>query len=156
MNEFTAKKIGEVIAFARVGNDTFEKGKEALECFLSNEEIEKIIEANIAHAKKAEEIAKEFGLDSIALLKADKTVEKITAMRDLYINGDWGNPVEISEWLGFYLGGAIVHWHLVKGASEQIGRDDFMALALGALGFHEEMLSDVSDFLSDNGLALSK
>ena len=48
MNEFGAKKLGEVLAFAVVEIETFEKGRTALSKVLGEEEVKKLSPVAIA------------------------------------------------------------------------------------------------------------
>ena len=43
MNEFTAKKLGEVLAFAEVGMETFEKGRDAFISVFGDEMVQSFV-----------------------------------------------------------------------------------------------------------------
>jgi len=57
MEEFSARKLGEVLAFAEVGIETFEKGREALEKVFGKDKVEEVLAKNKAHAEKIKNIA---------------------------------------------------------------------------------------------------
>jgi hypothetical protein len=118
MNTFVAGKLGEVLAFARIGSDTLEKGKKGFAKIMDEDRIdgaqlafddlEEAIEAYAAAKEVSEKVA----------ASAKEAEKKITDMRDTYIDGKWDEESEVLEWMGFYGGAALVHWHLLAGASE--------------------------------------
>jgi len=113
INEFIAKKLGEVLAFAEVGIETLERGQEGFASVLGKSAPEKMLETNKEHSALLKKIAaddKQFG--SVTLAKSIKTGEKLRKMRDLYVGDEWDNGVELLEWSGFFEGAALVHWQL--------------------------------------------
>ena len=119
MNEFTAKKLAEVQAFINLSNVISKQAGDSLK-----QAMPKVsagldgIDANLG------EFIKDPTLQTVFETKVGKTVQKVTAMMDLYIGDEWDNPVEIAEWLSFYSGSASAHSALA-------------AAALGALGMAE-------------------
>src|SRR5690606_25418419 len=103
-----AKKLGEVLAFGFVLEDTIEKGEGALKEALGDE-LDSLIKGNKKHIESVKQIAEEKSVGEETLSKAEKTSEKLKAMRDLYVGDEWDNPVELMEWGGFFHGAAIVH-----------------------------------------------
>jgi DNA-binding PadR family transcriptional regulator len=77
MNEFGAKKLGEVLAFAAIGFETTEKGKEAFTELFSNEAIQDLIEEQRAHIEVCETFAEKFNVKEIVLKKAESTSAKL-------------------------------------------------------------------------------
>lgn len=140
MNEFAAKKLGEVLAFNRVGTETVEKGRVALVEALGEEKILDMEEKNRIHGEEVMRIATEAGVIDTTLAKADKTGEKLTQMRDLYVGDQWDNATELLEWSGFFEGAAIVHWGLIKGVAEAINDENLMTLAEESVNWHYELL----------------
>ncbi len=152
MNEFTAKKLGEVLAFSFVGVENFEKSKEALGCFLSYDEIENKLRVLQDQGKILKEIAEEASVLQISLPKSEKTAEKLLLMRDIYLKAeDYDNPSEVAEWLGFFEGAAIVHFQLVKGAAESSQNEKLLSLSYDAIALHNEIFDCVADYLSGHG-----
>lgn len=152
MNDFVAKKLGEVMAFAVLGNKTLEQGKEALLAdVLSEDEFDRLKGLNETHQKKLEKFASEGGKSDVTLPKSDATVKKIGGMRDTYIGDEWDNATEIMEWMGFFEGAAIVHWALVSGAASALGNDELEELAEDAMTHHRQLLGSVEQYLRDNG-----
>lgn len=144
MTEFSARKLGEVLAFARVGADTIERGRAALEETFGAEGVDALLAANLEHAEAIEGMAADAGMAEATLAKSEGTTAKLKQMRDLYVGDQWDNPVELMEWNGFFVGAAIVHWALVKGAAEGMGSDAMKALADQALGFHNATFDTVN------------
>jgi hypothetical protein len=145
MTEFTAKKLGEVLAFAEVGVETFEKGKEALgTVFEGMDGVDGAIEDSRAHAAEIERVATEAGMMDAVRTKADGTGKKLRAMRDLYVADQWDNATELMEWHGFFEGAAIVHWSLVKGAAEGMDSEELHTLTLKSHDFHNEILDTIN------------
>ncbi|MCX6703649.1 MAG: hypothetical protein NTV02_03100 [Candidatus Zambryskibacteria bacterium] len=147
MNEFTAKKLGEVLAFAEVGIETFEKGRDALTSVLGADMLESLIEESEMHASSIRKIATDEGTLDIVQKKLDGTGAKLRAMRDLYVGDQWDNPTELLEWSGFFEGAATVHWALVKGAAEAKEDKDLITLAETGLHRHHRMLEKASELL---------
>ena len=146
MDEFTAKKIGEVLAFARIGHETLEKGREALEkLFGGVGSIDKYINENALHARALEDTADAYPeVKDIILAKADKTAGKLRQMLDLYVGDEWDNAIELLEWHGFFEGAAIVHWYLVQGATEKAKVKRVSTFANSVIEFHEKFLMKVA------------
>ena len=145
INERTAKKIGEVLAFAKCGLDTFERGKKALQ-EISKDGYDNYIEDSNKFIKKISDIADEYEVGEMIDRKADKTLEKLKTMRDLYIGDEWDNPVEILEWHGFFFGAGMVHWALVESSARQSDINNLTTLAEEGVAFyHEQLMTTVSE-----------
>ncbi|MDB5204009.1 MAG: hypothetical protein JWP09_37 [Candidatus Taylorbacteria bacterium] len=156
MNEFTAKKLGEVLAFAKIGNETIVKAMTVFEELFSKTEIDGFIAKNNAHAEALVAFAKAQNVSEIVLPKSEKTGAKLVAMRDAYVGDEWNNPSEVFEWWGFFGGAALAHWNLVKGVGETLNDDVLTALAFDALGFHESLYNASTGLLSDIGREKAK
>lgn len=151
INEFVAKKIGEVVAFTRVSLDTIERGKEALVAHLGEECVVDMIEKNRMHGDELLRIATDGGAIDTTLAKADKTEQKLKAMRDLYVGDEWDNAVELMEWSGFFEGAAVVHWALVRGAVESLNHEGGIILAQEGVNYHYELLELAESELASVG-----
>lgn len=146
MTEFSARKLGEVMAFARVGTDTIERGRAALETvFEGAAGVDALLAANAGHAEALAAMADGAGMGEVTRAKAEATGGKLRQMRDLYVGDQWDNPVELMEWSGFFVGAAIVHWELVRGAADGMGDEAMRALADDALAFHKGSFGTVSE-----------
>ena len=132
MNEFIAKKLGEVVAFSRIGLELEERGGAAFDEALSSDTAE--YKAQLVAWESA---ALEMG-NEVTTAKAEKTTEKLRKMMELYIGDEWDNSVELLEWMSFFYGSASAHWSLVSGASEAAGLSDLHAMAGEAQeGYHQ-------------------
>lgn len=151
INEFVAKKLGEVLAFNRVGTDTLEKGRVALTEVLGEEHILDREEKNRIHGEAIIQIATEGGVIDTTLEKAKKTEEKLRTMRELYVADQWDNATELLEWSGFFEGAAIVHWALVRGAGESLNNEQLITVANEAIGYHYELLEKSESELGTKG-----
>lgn len=140
MNEFTAKKLGEVLAFTDVANNTIEQGKNALVQVLGEERVLDMVEKNRIHGEEIIRIATDNGVIDTTLAKAKKTTEKLIAMRDLYVADQWDNATELMEWSGFFEGAAVVHWALIRGCAETLNDEAFITLATEGVTYHYELL----------------
>lgn len=140
MNEFVAKKLGEVLAFTRVSSETIEKGRAALVAALGEEKILDMQEKNRMHGEGIMKVATDAGVIDTTLAKADKTSEKLRAMRDLYVGDQWDNATELLEWSGFFEGAAIVHFGLVRGAAQALDHAALSIIAEEGVDWHYELL----------------
>lgn len=146
MEQFAAKKLGEVLAFARVGAETIERGRAALDKTFGAENMEGFLETNRKQAEKIEELARKMGVAEITLPKSEKTGEKLRAMRELYLKeDDWQDAAELMEWLGFFEGAAVIHWRLVEGAVEKSGERELIDLAAQGAATHAGALEKVGE-----------
>ncbi|MEX1014562.1 MAG: hypothetical protein WDZ80_05370 [Candidatus Paceibacterota bacterium] len=141
--EKKAKKLGEVLAFAGVGIDTLEKGKEGFLKSWDETKINKLIEINKSHQKKLESVIESLETREIGMKKADATSEKLSKMRDMYIGDEWDDNIELFEWSGFFEGAAIVHWSLIKGAAE--GNEELKSLVEEADKYHRDLFEEVNE-----------
>ncbi len=163
MNEFVAKKLGEVLAFAEVGVETFERGRNAMQSAYGVERATQIIRDNKLHSEAIRKIADDNGVLEIVMKKLHGTETKLRAMRDLYVGDQWDNPTELLEWSGFFEGAAVVHWALVVGASEALltlthpmSHDDLILLANAGRDLHESILHDALNALHAIGKTKAK
>jgi hypothetical protein len=147
MNEFTAKKLGEVLAFTEVGLETFTKGRAAFESALGPEEVKHALEALAAQTDLIHTIANGASVLPTVLKKLEGTGEKLRKMRDLYVGDEWENPTELLEWSGFFEGAAVVHASLLQGTAEEIGHAELLALSNEALNFHKSLLDRAIELL---------
>lgn len=149
MNEFSAKKLGEVLAFAEVSLDTIEKSRVALsEVFDSVESVER---ANKEHREAILELVANSDMAEITTNKASATGEKLKKMRDMYIGDEWDNPAELMEWSGFFEGAALVHWALVRGVGDKLGHKELVNIAEIAESFHRDLLDKVELKIKETG-----
>ncbi|HEY1074364.1 MAG TPA: hypothetical protein VGE59_01535 [Patescibacteria group bacterium] len=156
MNEFTAKKLGEVLAFCRVGAETIEKGHEGFVKVADVEKLEKTISQLNNHADMIIDFADKAGMKEVTLTKCEGTSNKLRAMRDMYVGEEWDNAAELLEWKGFFEGAAIVHWALVEGAAKSLDLAELADLADDAQDKHEDLLEFVSKSLEKIGSEKAK
>ncbi len=148
LNEFSAKKLGEVAAFARVGIETLVKGRNALSPILAVGDTITLFEE---HEKSLQGLAEGYGVTEIFDSKTTTTSDKLRLMRDAYVGDEWDNPTELLEWLGFFGGAAIVHWGLVLGVGEGKDNQILKDLASQAIHIHEELLTHARAHLQKTG-----
>jgi hypothetical protein len=156
LNEFVAKKLGEVLAFAVVGIETFEKGSKALVSVLGDDMVEDVLQKCEEHKAKILEIAENQVVSDVVLKKLDGTGVKLRGMRDLYVGDQWDNPTELLEWSGFFEGAALVHWSLVKGAGETTTHPEIIKLAKEATLLHQELFDKAVKLLHEVGKTKAK
>lgn len=150
MNDFSAKKLGEVVAFCEVGAETLERGKEALEGRF-DESVERMIEAHKAHATEFLRIAQTFEKDDITKEKAAATREnKLEQMRALYLSeDDWEDATELMEWMGFFEGATIVHLRVIEGVAEKLESDELKNATDETIAYHEKLLERVGEIIKE-------
>ncbi len=145
MTEFSARKLGEVLAFARVGSETMERGRTALASVFGEAEVAELIESQKQHDIAITAASTAADMAEKTLAKAEGTGSKLRSMRDMYVGDEWDNPAELMEWLGFFEGAAIVHWSLVKGAAEGMGNAEVGSLAQTGIQFHQGVFNTVNE-----------
>jgi hypothetical protein len=151
MNTFISSKLGEVLAFARVGKDTVQTGREGFLKFISDNELEDISEKCESLENSISAFATKNNVTDDVEEAAEEAEEKITDMRDEYIDGEWDAPDEVLEWMGFYTGAALVHWHLIMGAAESMGNEGLRTLAADAVDFYSGLFVQDEDILHSIG-----
>lgn len=156
MNKFSAKKLGEVLAFAEVGQDTIEKGYEALVSVLGEDLTNDFREKNHNQAEIISALADAESVSETVKTKTEKTGEKLKKMRDLYVGDEWDNPTELLEWSGFFEGAAIVHWRLVSGVAETLNNDELKKLAEEGIALHQTFLREAESHLEKLGIEKAK
>jgi hypothetical protein len=153
MNDFVARKIGEVMAFTRVGQEIFDKAPE----------LSTVLDAELIADAKSKLKSQYNGLreaagdkKDVSETKADATSDKLRRLADTYVGEEWDNPVEVMEWLGFFEGAAVVHCALVKGAAETLENTDLASLAEEAGTLHHDFLHTVREALHRVGAERAK
>ena len=151
MNPTIAYKLGEVLAFARVGQDSITKAKGALSAALKDDEVENInatlkdFEQQIEDTISTEDIADEVHD------KAKEAEDKITKMRDTYLGGQWDDQSEALEWMGFFSGAALVHWYLLAGAAEKMDNAKLTSMTKEAIDFYAKFFTNDEQLLKKLG-----
>lgn len=148
MNEFIAKKLGEVLAFSRVGQSLLERGAAGFEQIWEADQL-----SDIAAKLAEQQQALEQDASDTTLAKADATGAKLTGMAETYIGDQWDNPAELLEWLGFFAGAAVVHWRLVEGAAEQVEDTELTKLVHLGVELHAGWLTEVGEKIKQLGAA---
>ena len=138
MNEFVGKKLGEVLAFSRLGVELLERGQAALQDTFTD--YEELIEALQAQAESIKEVASNAELEEAAEAKAEATGDKLRGMMETYIGEEWDNLAELLEWMGFFEGAAVVHWRLVEGVAESLEDTTLHQLAADGADMHHDLL----------------
>lgn len=124
------KKIGEALAFSRVGEDLFIRAKGALVSGFGEtwygSKLKEIIEAR----EGVDGLVRSFE-DGSAVVeeKVAKTTEKIENMQSIYLTeDDWNDLDEVVEWMSFWVGGAIVHWAVLERSFKALNVSEAIAL----------------------------
>jgi len=140
MTEFTARKLGEVLAFSQVGAETMEKGRPAFESVFGAEKVNALIAGQNDHAAAITKGARDAGMADATMAKAAATGTKLRAMRDMYVGDQWDNAAELLEWSGFFEGAAVVHFSLVQGSGEALANEEIKGLGAQGMSFHNDIL----------------
>lgn len=149
MNEFVAKKLGEVWAFSRIGLELVERGEEAaVEALGDASTTDTFVDTLQSLAGDVADISNE-----TTSAKADATEEKLRGMMEAYIGDEWDNPVELMEWLSFFLGSAAGHWSLVNGAASSMDDASLQQTAGSAVAFYNQQLTTTQNKLHQHGKA---
>lgn len=129
MTEKAAKKLGEVLAFSYASNELIQNGHEGLTKVFHADTVLQIKNRHINLAETLKQIATKHNVLDIVTTKADKTHIKLNDMANMYIKEEWDNPAELLEWLGFFVGAAIIHWQLVAGVADQMKDQELINLS---------------------------
>jgi hypothetical protein len=151
INETVAKKLGEVLAFNRVGEDTIAKGRTALTTALGEEKVMDMEEKFRIHGEGIIQFATEQAAIDTVLAKSAKTEEKLKTMRNLYIGEKWDDAIELLEWSGFFEGAAVVHWAFIRGASEALNDEMLMTFSEEGKNYRYELLEMAESELEAKG-----
>lgn len=155
LNTFSAKKLGEVLAFALVGQETWEKGSAALEPLFPGK-VGEIMKEHLDQSTAIRSLAEEAKIWDQTAAKAKATGAKLQTMRDGYIGDSWDDAAELLEWLGFFEGAAFMHWKLVEGIADSIGHDDLPELVGRSVIFHHDLLLECAEVIKEVGGERSK
>jgi hypothetical protein len=147
MNEFTAKKLGEVLAFAEVGAETWGTGRAALVSVFGEEKVGGYISTLNTVSDTIKALADRAQVLATVITKLEKTGDKLRKMRDLYVGDEWDNPTELLEWSGFFEGAAVVHASLLHGAAQEMGHAELASIATQSLNHHKSIFDEVTEQL---------
>ncbi len=151
MNQFTAKKLGEVLAFANIGLEIIEKGKGTLTRILGQNSVDALAKMTQEQQANIQEIAGQKQVLDAVRAKSQGTEEKLRQMQDLYLQNKWDDESELLEWLGFFEGAALVHWKLVEGAAQH-SDDNYLARVVNkSLTMHQALLFKISEAIKRIG-----
>lgn len=151
MNNYTAKKIGEVLAFQQIMIETIARGRKALDEAYGSSRVDEILVKSEKFEDAIEAEAKTAGVEEAVIAKAEATSGKLRSMQELYIGDEWDNPVELLEWSGFFHGAGVAHASLAKGASEALSLETLKSLSLEIFQFHHNLLHETNSHLEDQG-----
>jgi len=147
MNEFTAKKLGEILAFTEVGFETLSKGKNVFESTFGAEKVAHIKKMLLTQKDSIHTLADRAGTLKVVLDKFEKTAEKLVKMRDLYVENGWESSLELLEWFGFFEGGIVTHSSILQGAALEMSHSELKGIADQCLAFHRELLEGITTLL---------
>ncbi len=147
MDEFVAKKLGEVHAFVCLVIDTYERGAAGFGAALTPEAISKTNNTLDELKSRIEHIADQEHVRAAVLAKSDKTLAKITRARDDYVAERWDDTVELYEWFSFNAGAGAAHAHEVFGAGQALKHDALTSVTRDARNYFDSLLADSKDYL---------
>ncbi len=145
MNEKVAKKVGEAYAFASVLEETFTRNESVMRS-LFDSYADLMKETVQSQQDELRSIAEEFGMSEVVLPKAERTSVKIQNMADMYVGDEWDNPVEVLEWMSFFVGGAVIHWQLIAGSAEAMGHESFLGVAQEGTDYYHSLLDELKEY----------
>lgn len=145
MNDFGARKLGEVLAFSRAGTEIMDKGKEALKDIFDLESLKTDFSEQ---GKRITEVAERYQVLAKTEAKAEMTHEKLLNIAQMYIGDDWDDTAEVLEWLGFFQGAALIHWNLVSGTAGALEDQELLDLCDESTRFNRELLEKIEDDIS--------
>jgi hypothetical protein len=151
MNQFTAKKLGEVLAFTTMGLEILDKGKAALVKIMGQNSVDALTKMTLEQQDNIQDIAKKQDILQVVQEKSSGTEEKLRQMQDLYLQDRWDDESELLEWLGFFEGAALVHWKLVEGVSQQAEDSYLSRIVNKGLTMHQALLFKVSEAIKRVG-----
>jgi hypothetical protein len=151
MNQFSAKKLGEVLAFARGGLYILKNGQAALEKIFGAAFIQASTKMTMDQQKQIGEFAEHNQVLDAVNTKADRTEEKLKQMQDLYLQDKWDDESELLEWMGFFEGAALVHWKLVEGVAQYTDDSALPKLARAGLMMHQDLLFKIAEAIRKIG-----
>lgn len=151
MNDFTAKKLGEVFAFVELVIDTQQKGKDGFLQAIDQATYDNFVAEATALRDRIGAAPQEFDKDQVMKEKSARTLAKITKARDEYINGSWDDPIELYEWLSFNAGAGTGHASEVAGAAKAMGNDKLLELNEDATRFFDTLLETCKTYLHQAG-----
>lgn len=151
MNTYTAKKIGEVLAFEQIMIETIARGRKALGEAYGPTRIDEVLTKAEEYEDQLETEARNAGVEDAVIEKAEATSNKLRSMQELYIGDEWNNSVELLEWSGFFHGAAVAHASLTKGAAEALNLPELKSLVLGIFQFHHNLLQETNSHLEEKG-----
>lgn len=154
MNEFVAKKLGEVLAFSLIGVELFERGESAL-----NGAFDDYDEIKLAFKEQATQIRQAVEAEDVSNTtetKAEATGNKLRGMMETYIGDEWDNLAELLEWMGFFEGAAVIHWKLVEGAANSLDDSSLMELAENGTTLHHDLFHRAQELIRDVGAKRAK
>lgn len=151
MNQFTARKLGEVCAFLQLNIDTYERAHQALTSVIDSPVYMSFMDAHKQIHQRIVTLSTEQDSHTTVTEKADATYKKLATMRDAYIGDEWENPTEIYEWQGFAGGAGSAHAALVLGAAEASDNKTLAVLAKDAFNLLHDHLHDAQEYLATIG-----
>jgi hypothetical protein len=152
MNEKVAKKIGEAYAFAQVLHDTYQSNESVMQDLFAGHAAD-ITNTAMSQIDALRTISENAGMEDVVLPKADRTGAKISNMADMYVGDEWDNPVEVLEWMSFFVGGAIVHWQLIAGSGEAMGHQELFELASNGAQYYSDLMEQLREYSIEIGKA---
>jgi hypothetical protein len=151
LNEFSAKKLGEVLAFSRITRETMDLGQEGFLKIMTETDLGSLKDEAQTNENGITKIATVYNVLEKVEEKATATGSKLREMRDMYVRDQWDNATELSEWSGFFEGAATVHWALVYGIGQATGINEIQKLSDQAKKYHESALEKYENFLIEIG-----
>lgn len=151
MNTFAAKKLGEVLAFNRIGEDTIKAAGDTLGAALGDEQLSDMADKFRMHGEEILRIATDAGVVDTTLAQSAIDEQKLKAMRTDYTGEQFSEATEVFEWLGFFHGALIAHWALLRGIAQGMDHEGLLTLAEEGVNWNYEMLESAESELESRG-----
>jgi hypothetical protein len=151
MNDFSAKKLGEVLAFNRIGEDNIQKASATLTGALGDEKVMDMGEKFRMHGEEILRIATDAGVVDTTLAQSVTDEQKLKTMRTDYMGDRFDSDTEVFEWLGFFHGALIAHFGVLKGIAQGLEHEGLSMIAEEGVNWNYEMLEQVESELESRG-----
>ena len=149
MNEFSAKRLGEILAFVDALLYTCDKGKGALTSILGEEHLLEIVRISRSHKDSVHTISDRAKVLHSVMNKLEIKGDELNKLKDINIENDWENSTKVLQWLGYLEGMTILHASAFVGISVEIGHAELRSFADSYNTYHKELFNYITNLFHD-------
>ncbi len=148
MNEITAKKVGEALAFSRFMHGLILDSNDVLTTLFSSDQIDALTLRITKHLEGFTHFYESHNKLSLLEMGEKKVDSDVSRLKEIYLTED-KNSDNVFDFFVLISGMSLAKWNIVKAIIESLEEDKMLDLAYDSIALHESLYDNVVSKLAD-------